>query len=118
MKWHNEEQLVRSTHFYTGILMYWCNTSLRTMTCLFHSGMATPCSSWVGTRASTSTRLPLCACLTPRLPLTDRGMRSPPLKDGGLWVEVLDWLGRAAAAVFFSAQTPGPTFKMIFTKRS
>lgn len=31
--------------------------SFRTITCLFHSGIAFPCSSWLGTRASTSARL-------------------------------------------------------------
>ncbi|TRY99491.1 hypothetical protein DNTS_023013, partial [Danionella cerebrum] len=64
--------------------------SFRTITCLFHSGMARPCSSWVGTRLSASTTPALLG--TPaELPLSAGASSSP----GGFWGDAL----RAPGAV-------------------
>lgn len=56
--------------------------SLRTITCRFHSGMGRPCSSWLGTSASTSTAAPAPAAGTGELPFST-GSGEPPARQRG-----------------------------------
>ncbi len=58
--------------------------SFLTITCLFHSGMARPCSSYVGTRLSTSTTLDLL-CTAGVFPLTAAEIFSLLCEEERFW---------------------------------
>lgn len=57
--------------------------SLRTITCRFHSGMGRPCSSWLGTRASTSGGATAPGPGTGELPLSTGSGEPPAMQRGG-----------------------------------